>query len=80
MITLFLLGIEPIRDIIEGSPWRKGLGPEIFLDAQWREKVLRPVMKSVLSFTQLPEDKIDWIEVVGNWFMPWPKGRDPRIL
>jgi len=73
MITRFLLGIEPIRDTIEG------LGPEIFLDIVWREKVLRPVMQGVLAYTQMPEDAIDWIEVVRNWEMPWPKGRKPNL-
>lgn len=72
MITRFLLGIGPIREII------KNKGPEIFLNGEWCEKVLRPVMRGVLAHTQLPEDSIDWIEVVGNWGMPWPKGREPK--
>lgn len=85
MITRFLIGIGPIRDTIEGTPARGGIvparegkGPEIFLNGEWREKVLRPVMRGVLAHTQLPEDSIDWIEVVGNWRMPWPKGREPK--
>lgn len=85
MITHFLLGIEAIRDSIEGSPARggvvparEGLGPEIFLNSQWREKVLRPILKGVLAHTQMPEDSINWIEVVGNWGLPWPKGKNPE--
>lgn len=84
MITRFFLGIEVLRDIIEGTPARgdlvaarPGLGPEIFLNAEWREKTLRPVMCGLLAHTQMPEDCINWIEVVGNWGMPWPKGKNP---
>lgn len=84
MVTRFLLGIGPIRDIIGGTPARGGIparegkGQEIFLDARWRAIALRPVLRGVLALTQLPEDSIDWIEVVGNWGMPWPKGREPK--
>ena len=83
MITRFLLGIEVIRILIEGKPARgnivaarPGLGPEIFLDAEWREKALRPVMRGLLAHTQMPEDSINWLEVVANWGMPWPKGHE----
>lgn len=79
MITKFLLSIEPIADTINGTPRRDGLGPEIFLNEGWRERTLRPVMRSILAHTQLPEDSINWIEVVGNWRLPWPKGREPQI-
>ena len=86
MITKFFLSIEVLRDQIEGTPARgdlvkarPGLGPEIFLNADWREKVLRPVMRGLLAATQMPEDAINWIEVVSNWGMPWPKGRGPQI-
>ena len=72
VITIFLHRIEPIRDIIKGTPRKEGRGPEIFLDGPWRDSVLRPVMVGVLAHTQLPEDAIDWIEVVGNWFLPLP--------
>lgn len=82
MITKFLLSIEPIKDSIEGTPARggtvaarPGLGPEIFLDGPWRENVLRPVLRGVLAHTQMREDQINWIEVVGNWGLPWPKNR-----
>jgi hypothetical protein len=87
MITRFFLGIEVLRDTIEGTPargnlvaTRPGLGPEIFLNAKWREKTLRPVMRGLLSHTQMPEDSINWIEVVGNWGMPWPKGHEPKEM
>ncbi len=87
MITKFLLGIEPIRDLIEGTPARgnlvaarEGKGPEIFLNSPWREQVLRPVLRGVLAHTQLPENAINWIEVVGNWGLPWPKGRGPKLI
>lgn len=72
MITIFLHGIEPIRDTINGTSRRKGLGPEIFLDGKWRESVLSPVMAGVLVHTQMPETAIDWIEVVSNWELPLP--------
>jgi hypothetical protein len=84
MITRFLLSIEPIRDTIDGTPERGGIvparegkGPEIFLNSEWREKVLRPVLRGVLAMTQLPEDSINWIEVVGNWGLPFPKKHKP---
>lgn len=84
MIERFLLGISVLRDTIEGTPARgggavparAGLGPEIFLNVEWREKVLRPVMRGLLAHTQMPEDCINWLEVVGNWGMPWPQGAD----
>lgn len=85
MITRFFLGIEVLRDSIQGTPERgdmvparPGLGPEIFLDAGWRARALRPLMRDLLAHTQMPEDCINWIEVVGNWGMPWPKGREPK--
>jgi hypothetical protein len=90
MIEHFLLSIEPIANIINGTPsrghkeflvpGRPGRGPELFLDAEWRERVLRPVLRGVLAFTQMPEDSINWIEVVGNWGLPWPKGKQPKLM
>lgn len=75
-----MLRIEPIRDIIDGTPARgelvgarAGRGPELLLDQQWRESVLKPAMVNVLSHTQLRWDAINWIEVVGNWGMALPK-------
>ena len=86
MITWFLLSIEPIANLINGSPARGGIvaaregkGPEIFLNPQWRESVLRPVLRGVLAHTQMPEDSINWIEVVGNWGLPFPKGHQPSL-
>jgi hypothetical protein len=78
MVTWFLLSIEPIHDIIEGNQRHPGKGPEIFLDAGWRESILRPVMRGVLAHTQMPEDSINWLAVVGNWGLPWPKGKQPK--
>ena len=78
MIEKFLTDIEIIRELINGTPARggnparTGLGPEIFLNATWRENVLRPLMATVLSHTQMPEDAINWIEVVSNWGTPYP--------
>lgn len=87
MITQFLLSIAPIADLINGSPARgdivparEGLGPEIFLNEPWREKTLRPILQAVLGHTQMPEDAIDWIEVVGNWGLDWPKNKAPGEL
>lgn len=78
MITQFLLSVEPIRAIIEGTPRHPGKGPEIFLDAEWSKNVLGPVMKSLLAHTQMPEDAIDWIEVVSNWGLPFPAKHAPQ--
>lgn len=81
MMEKFLRSIEPIRALFEGTPQRPAqLQPEIFLDAKWREGVLRPVMKQVLAHTQLPEDAIDWVNVVSNWGQPFPQGREPQML
>ena len=80
MITFFLLSIEPIRDIIEGTPARgslvparPGKGPEILLAAH-----IRQGWAHLLSHTQLRPDEINWVEVVGNWYLPWPKGHEPQ--
>ncbi len=78
MITRFLLEIEPVRDIIEGTPNRPGKGPEVLFGGPCL-KILQPVIAGVLAHTQLREDEIDWVEVVGNWGMPWPKGMGPKI-
>ena len=81
MIEKFLRSVEPIRALFEGTAQRPAqLEPEIFLDAAWRDRVLRPVLKTVLSHTQLPEDAIDWINVVSHWGMPFPQGREPGLL
>lgn len=74
MIDHFFGSIEVLKMIIAK------LGPEIFLNAEWREKTLRPVMRGLLAHTQMPEDSINWIEVVGNWGMPWPKGHEPKEM
>lgn len=80
MITKFLLSIEPIRDLFEGTARTPAkLGPEIFLNDVWREKVLSPLMAGLLAHTQLPADSIDWLKVSSNWCDPWPKGREPQF-
>lgn len=78
MITKFLLSIEPIRDTIEGTPRRPGKGPEVLFSGDFL-KTIRPVIAGVLAHTQMPEDQIDWIEVVGNWGMPFPKNQGPQL-
>ncbi len=80
MTERFLTSIEPIRNLINGTTKKKGLGPEIFLNEEWREKTFRPVMAAVLGHTQMPEDSINWIEVVSNWGMPWPDGKQPELF
>lgn len=81
MIEKFLLSIEPLRSMFQGSEKRSArFGREIFLDEEWRNQVLLPVLSCALSHTQLPVDSINWINVVSNWGMPWPKGRGPGIL
>ena len=78
MITKFLLSVEPIRGLFEGTAHQPAkLGPEMFLNQDWRETVLQPLMSGLLAHTQLPADSIDWLEVVSNWGMPWPAGREP---
>lgn len=83
MIAKFLLGIEPIRELIEGIPARGGRpprpghGPEVLFGGPYLETI-RPVIAGVLAHTQLREDQIDWIEVVGNWGLPWPRGCAPK--
>jgi len=89
VVTRFLLSIEVIANLIEGTPQRgseaagvivaarEALGPEVFLNGEWMDKTLRPIMAGILAHTQLREDQINWIEVVGNWGLPWPKGHQP---
>jgi hypothetical protein len=83
MITKFLLSIEPIRDLIEGTPARgdlvkarPGRGPEILFGPEG--VAAKKQIAVVLTHTQMRESEIDWIEVVGNWGLPWPKGREPK--
>ena len=78
MITKFLFSIEVLRIQIEGNGKRHGLGPEIFFNAEWMNRTFRPVMAGILVHTQMREDSINWIEVVGNWGLPWPKGHEPQ--
>lgn len=78
MITQFLLSVTPIRAIIEGTPRHPGKGPEIFLNAEWTQDVLRPVMKGLLDHTQMPENAIDWTKVVENWKLPFPNKHQPK--
>jgi len=90
IVTKFLLSIESIAEFINGAPARgskragliirerSGVGPEIFLDRDWRHKTFGPHVVLILAHTQLPPEQIDWIEVVGNWGLPWPKGREPK--
>ena len=89
MITKFLLSIEAIRDLIEGTPARgstypkgfgvparEGTGPEILFCPGGA--AARKQIAVVLQATQMRADEIDYIEVVGNWGLPWPKGREPK--
>lgn len=80
MFQRLLVSVESIRDLINGTATFPGKGPEIFLDNHWRDKVLLPVVKMVLTHTQLPDDAIDYIELVGNWGLPWPKNDEPELL
>lgn len=81
MVEKFLLSVEPIRSMFQGTEQRPArIGPEIFLDQTRRENLILPVLGRVLSHTQLPVDSINWINVVSNWGMPWPKGREPGML
>lgn len=78
MITKFLLSIEVLRSQIEGTSKREGLGPEIFFNSEWMNTTFRPIMARILAHTQMREASINWIEVVGNWGLPWPKGHEPH--
>lgn len=74
MIEKFLLSVEPIRAMFEGTGQKGPMhGPEIFLNKTWRNEVLAPVLTAVLLHTQMPADSINWINVVSNWGMPFPK-------
>lgn len=94
MITKFLLSIEPVRDLIEGTeskvgpanlekgtiqyrPARAGLGPEILFGPEG--SAVRKQIAVILTHTQMRADEIDYIEVVGNWYLPWPEGREPKL-
>lgn len=82
VITNFLLCIEPINELINGTPARgpllarEGLGPEILFTPEGSH--VRKQVARVLEFSQMRETQIDWIEVVGNWGLPWPKGLEPK--
>lgn len=75
VVTDFLLGIEPIRQIIMGSRARGGIvpempgkGPEILRYPHIQEQIGR-----ILSSTQLSLTEINWETVIANWDLPWPK-------
>ncbi len=91
MITKFLLSIEAIKEMIDGTPSRvgpatqtgvkyrparPGLGPEILFVPDGQP--VRDQIAVILKHTQMRADEIDYIEVVGNWGLPWPKGREPQ--
>lgn len=80
-ITKVLLSIEPIRGVIEGTPARgsivparPGKGPEILLTKHVREG-----WGPLLAHSQVKPDSINWINVVMNWALPWPKGHAPKV-
>ena len=91
VVTNFLLSVESIAELINGHPrrgshagglivpGRAGLGPEIFLNRAWRERAFGPQMQAICRYTQLDAKRINWIEVVGNWGLPWPKGHKPQF-
>lgn len=74
MVQWLLLSVGPVRSMFETGT----LMPEIFLNDEWRETTLRPLMAGLLSHTQMREDSIHWLDVVMNWNDPWPKGREPK--
>jgi hypothetical protein len=72
-VTELLLGIEPIRQTIMGSPARGGIvpalpgkGPGVLRLPHIREQIGR-----VLAFTQLEPTEIDWDTIIKNWDLPW---------
>ena len=85
IVTWFILSIEPMRMVIEGTPQRgsaeaglivparPGLGPECLL-GEHIQKTWAPV----LAPTQIRPDEINWINVVSNWGLPFPKNRQPQ--
>lgn len=80
MITKFMLSIDPIRNIIEGTPARgdvvaarPGKGPQILLAEHIQKGFI-----AILGHTQLREDEIKWARVIDNWNLPWPRGLEPK--
>ena len=73
-VTSFMLGIEVIADLINGSRNQAGLGPEALRSASLRE-----CWKSLLALTQVRPEEIDWERVIAQWALPWPKGHEPRL-
>lgn len=43
-----------------------------------KRAIVRPVMRGLLSHTQLPEDSIHWLDLVINWNEPWPADHAPE--
>jgi len=78
MVTCFLLSVEGIRDTIKKD------GPEILLAGQGFHRAVVNQFAAVLQAgkSQMLPDEIDWIEVVGNWGLPFPKvkGCQPELF
>jgi hypothetical protein len=76
MVTRFLLGIESVRNMVEGTPAsgrdlvaaRRGLGPQAF-----RLPHIQQAMNTILNWTQLSGTRVDWEQVIEKWNLPWPK-------
>lgn len=77
MVTKFLLSIEGIAILINGDTHHAAKGPEILLGPEGQ--AARSCVASILTHTQMRESEVDWINVVGNWALPWPKGRGPKF-
>ena len=74
MFTNFLQSIEGLERTISEK------GPEVLFGGGNDEfhTSLRQIVGRILYVTQMEEPEIDWIEVVSNWGMPWPKGHEPK--
>ena len=78
IVTQFLLSVEPVRDKIAKD------GPEILFASDGFHKAFAAQFAAVLRAgnCQMTPDEIDWIEVVGNWGLPFPKvkGCQPELF
>lgn len=78
MVTSFLLSVEPVREKITKE------GPEILFASDGFHHAFVKQFAAVLyaGNCQMNPDEIDWIEVVGNWGLPFPKvkGCQPELF
>lgn len=78
MVTGFLQSVDTIRDKIAKD------GPEILFASDGFHQAFIEQFNAVLRAgnCQMTIDEINWIEVVGNWGLPFPKtkGCNPDLF